>query len=660
VALLDNEPFEITSPFDEAGALAIAWQQSIDRLYVYHPSYHPRQISRRGHASWSIEKFDFQDGPYLSENTETGTTLNPGATTGLGVTLAASSTNFINDGRGFLATDVGRLVRLKHSDTWGYGIITVVTDTTNVLIDIRTAFGASTAVSAWRLGLYSDTTGWPRDGSFYEQRAVFAGAALAAPGRWDASRTADFNVFSPGSADDDAISINVAADSNTTLLWCVSARVLLFGTPGGEMKASADSINAVITPSNVQTRFETRYGCADISPVAVAGAWLFVQRQGRKLRELKYDFSSDGYQARDLTVRADHILNSGIVQMAYQQEPYSLIWACRADGALVALTYQADESVLGWHRHPLGGNFEGGLAVVESVASIPGVNGYDELWLSVKRTVDGATVRHIEILTDPFVHETDADAAFFVDAGLAFDTRVAITGATNANPVVISASGHPYSDGDRVRLTEFQGITDLNKEVYTVAAADGAGFSLTNREGVDIDGSGFGTYVSGGIAREMTVAIAGYDHLEGQTVEVWGDGANQGRFVVTGGIVTLENPISYGAIGLPYVWKLKPQRPEGGSRRGTAQGKRSRIIDADIRFYRTTGVKVGRTEELAEPISFRTTADAMDSAPPLFSGDKRIEIDGDWSSDGDFILIGDGAGPATVVNVVPNITVSDV
>ena len=50
----------------------------------------------------------------------------------------------------------------------------------------------------------------------------------------------------------------------------------------------------------------------------------------------------------------------------------------------------------GWHRHPLGGN-----GVVESVAVIPHPDGdREEVWLSVKRTVDGAEVRHIEYQDD--------------------------------------------------------------------------------------------------------------------------------------------------------------------------------------------------------------------------------------------------------------------
>jgi hypothetical protein len=93
--------------------------------------------------------------------------------------------------------------------------------------------------------------------------------------------------------------------------------------------------------------------------------------------------------------------------MAYQQEPDSIIWAVRADGTLIGLTYQRDQQVVAWHQHPVGGTG----TEVESVAVIPSADGLaDELWISVKRTVNGSTVRYVEYL----------DPTIFVDSGLKY------------------------------------------------------------------------------------------------------------------------------------------------------------------------------------------------------------------------------------------------
>jgi hypothetical protein len=120
-----------------------------------------------------------------------------------------------------------------------------------------------------------------------------------------------------------------------------------------------------------------------------------------------FDLNVEGFVAPDLTILAEDITGDGISDMAYQQEPDSIIWAVRSDGLLIGLTYQRDQQVVAWHQHPVGGTD----TVVESVAVIPSADGLsDELWMSVKRTINGGTVRYIEYL----------DPEIFVDSGLTY------------------------------------------------------------------------------------------------------------------------------------------------------------------------------------------------------------------------------------------------
>ena len=70
---------------------------------------------------------------------------------------------------------------------------------------------------------------------------------------------------------------------------------------------------------------------------------------------------------------------------------------------------------MGWHRQILGGAFGSGQPVVESVATIPTDSNEDELWMIVKRTVNGATRRHIEYL-NLFDYGTDQTDGFLLIA----------------------------------------------------------------------------------------------------------------------------------------------------------------------------------------------------------------------------------------------------
>ena len=107
------------------------------------------------------------------------------------------------------------------------------------------------------------------------------------------------------------------------------------------------------------------------------------QRAGRKLREYAYQFDTDSFVAPNMTVLAEHITQTGVVELAYQQEPSQIVWAPRTDGVLTGMTYERTEDVVGWHRHTLGG-------VVESVVTIPtgtGIRMSRSCWCAAPLTV---------------------------------------------------------------------------------------------------------------------------------------------------------------------------------------------------------------------------------------------------------------------------------
>ena len=79
---------------------------------------------------------------------------------------------------------------------------------------------------------------------------------------------------------------------------------------------------------------------------------------------------------------------------------------------------------------------------------------------------------------------------------------------------------------------------------------------------------------------------------------------------------------------------------------GPTQGLERRVNELTVRFYRTIGCTFGDGEERDEvtgnvkwrSLSFRDTSNDMDSAPPLFTGEKDIEAFGSWGREGTIIL----------------------
>ena len=424
--LSGGSPYEISTPYLTAELFDIKFAQSADVMYITHPNHKTRKLSRTGHTSWTLSEVDFTNGPYLDTNTSTTTFTTSAHTVGTGRTLTASAITGINNDTGFQTTDVGRLVRFRD----GYGEITARADTLNVTIEILVDMGSTSASTDWNLGAFSDTTGHPSCVSFFEQRLVFA-ATLSQPQTVFFSKSGDYENMDANIggtvADDDAIIYTIASNQVNAIRFMAAGRTLIIGTAGGEFTVSGGGDNDAVTPTNILIKKQSNHGAANIDAVAVANATLFVQRAKRKIRELAYNFDVDGYIAPDLTILAEHVTDGGIVEMAYQEEPLAIIWCVRNDGELVALTYQREQEVVAWHRHVFGGAFGSGNAVCESVAVIPTEDSEYELYMIIKRTINGATKRYVEYLNTFDFDETDNTSFNFLDSQLSYSGSPATT-----------------------------------------------------------------------------------------------------------------------------------------------------------------------------------------------------------------------------------------
>ena len=486
-------PYEITSPYTSAQVGALEYAQSADVVYITHPDHAPYKLARVSALSWTLTAVTFAWPPFNDENTG-AITLTASALTGA-ITLTASASLFV-------AGDVGSYFKISEvsaskynqwttgvaytsgdivyylgniyesgttasagtrppihttgaeSDgavTWtflhdgaGYAQITGYTSATLVNATVIKRLPTTSATTRWSEGAWSTRRGYPHAVTFYEDRLWFAGSTSKPQTLW-ASCSGDYENHKYGTNDDDALNYTINTQDMNTIEWLAPTKVLAIGTVNGEFTLSATQISDPVTPTNVKITPQTTFGSApDVKPLRVGSVILFLQRAGRKLREYAYQFDTDSFVAPNMNVLADHVTESGVVEMAYQQEPNQIIWAARADGALVGMTYERTEDVVGWHRHTIGGG------IVESVINIPHWDGdQDVLWMIVRRTIDGASVRYVEYMEK---YQTGADS-FFLDCGLTYD----------GSPVT-AISGLDHLEGETVSVL-VDGATHPNRTV---------------------------------------------------------------------------------------------------------------------------------------------------------------------------------------------------
>lgn len=325
---------------------------------------------------------------------------------------------------------------------WGVIQITSVTSASVAVGKILTELPPSVRTTTgktfkWAFGDWSAAMGYPTKVGFYKSRLCFAGNNKL----WF-SVASDYENFTPMSngfevESDDAINVQIEADSTNTIQWIAASSSLIVGTASSELTCSPSTTTSAFGPDNIQIVQESKYGSKGVNALLVGNTVLFVQRAGRKVRAVSADYQSGSYSSTDLSVLAEHMTSTGIVDFAWQQEPDNVVWVVLTSGELVALTYNAEQEVIAWHRHDVGG-------VVESVATIPDPAGNrDDVWIVVNRTINGVTKRYVEYMKPAWDANTQSlSEAFYVDCGLTY----------NGTPVT-SVTGLSHLEGQTVAVT---------------------------------------------------------------------------------------------------------------------------------------------------------------------------------------------------------------
>tara|TARA_B100000287_G_scaffold435643_1_gene505254 strand:+ start:10087 stop:13047 length:2961 start_codon:yes stop_codon:yes gene_type:complete len=503
----------------------------------------------------------------------------------------------------------------------------------------------------WALGAFSDTTGYPRAVTFYEERLVFAGTNNN-PQTIFFSASGDFENFQMGTADADAIVYTIGSNEVNVIRYMASGSSLIIGTSGGEFAIQASGTDAPVTPTNIQIKKQANYGSANIQPANVGNVTLFVQRARRKIRELVYSFDTNSYEAPDMTILAENITETGIKSISHMQEPDNILWCVLNNGQLAGMTYRREESVIAWHNHKFGGSW------VQSTSKLTSSINNSVTTIPVGSTADFASTGTIAIGSEQITY-TGKTATSFTGCTRGANSTTAVAHNSGDAATVLNAVTYDWGvvesvaaipgvlDEDQLYLSIKRTINGETKRYIERLNYLDFGDKVNDAYFVD---SGLSYY--GSAASSFTGAV----HLAGQTVNVLADGAAHPQVTVdNSGAFSLNRNATSVHIGFPYTSTLQTMRVEAGAAQGTAQGRPKRIHDVSIRVYRSVGLKIGQNISVSDIVPFRSAADEMDQALPLFTGDKTIEFSSGYDTDGFIFVTQDQPLPLTVLALYPRL-----
>ena len=658
-------PYEIAHTYTESELRDVQFAQLNDIIYLTHPDHPPAKLTRFASNSWTLTNFVFLGGPFLDDNTITSSTISILSATAGSTTITSSTALFtLSSGstRGHVGTywKIGTALTSSTTglDVQGYVKITAVSSTTVAIVTVINPLSGTAPTNNWAEGAWSDVRGWPSCVTFHDRRLFFARTDTEPQKVWG-SQPFTYDEFSiEASYDDDALNLELASNEANEIKWIASGAVLVAGTFGGEFIISPGANDSVLTPTNATAKQQTSWGSEPTIPKKVGNFFYYVQRFGKKLRELFYFWDLDSYKSVDQTILSPHITGDGIIEADYQQNPETILWCVTTGGTLATLTREVDQEVRAWSRQVTDGYYE-------SIAIIPSQAGaYDEVWAVVRRTIDGATKRYIEVFENIEYPERQ-DLCFYVHSGLTYNaftltstpTSTTLTLSATGGSIRITASNARFASddvGQRIRAIDADGVTLGEAKITAfssstiVIATTTYNFSTTS-------------YAAGRWGLSVST-ISGLDHLEGETLVVLADGGlDKPDKVVTSGTITLAYNYFVVTAGLPYTSKVKTLPIEAGSQRGTAQGKIQRINQVALKVNRShKGFYIGGTDALVERVIFRDPETLLGTPELLYTGIiPDIPFNDDYRRGSQIIIENRDPLPMEILNIMSTLTTED-
>jgi hypothetical protein len=525
----------------------------------------------------------------------------------------------------------------------------------------------------------------PGTACFFQQRLYYGGSNSFPQTFWASQPGSynNFNISNPIQASD-AITGTIVSKQVNSIKWMLPMPGgLIIGTANGEWQISSGSgfaATSAVTPINATASPQAYNGASDVPPIVVNHDVLYVQSKGSIVRDLVYNIYANVYTGADISVLSNHLFfQHQILQWTYAEEPFKIIWAVREDGVLLSLTFVKEQDMAGWAHSDTLGQFTSVASVQENVGQ---PNASDAVYVAVQRFIQGQFVTYIERFADR-VFNYGAEDSWAVDAGvqspLVFPSATLVTSGTTAMPVPgpgpLTPTGPTFVATGTATFTASAGVFSPSSVGQILRVGGGIAAITQYVSATQVIGTitqPITSVLPGDPNATPTQAIAGQwsltpqfttfvglDYLNGQNVQILADGNVLSPQVVANGSITIPTPASKVTVGLGFTAQLQTMYLDVSGGAETVQGKRKKINALTVRVKDTRGLSTGRTFSTLVPIKEQNANVPPGTPVPLISYDERVVMDPLWDVPGQICIQQSNPLPATVLGVIPEITVGD-
>ncbi len=628
-------PLEVVTPYLTADLFDLKFEQSADVLYIVHPSYETRKLSRTANTAWMLETIGITAGPFRTQNSDvtktiaaSGASLIKGAT----VTLTASGHNpFIADTtighipNGSAATDkaqTGALFKIVHPATNLESTDTL--EKTYVAADAEGTSWMSCGTLFEGAG-WTITTGGTWLGTIEIQRNYTIGAGQDAAG-WETvlpftGVTTARNLTTTGNEDDGDADYRVRF-----LAFTSGSLIVYFTTDQTEIEGIVEIVT--VTSATVATgtvRKSIGGATTDATHKWAEGAWSNYRGWPQTVTFFEDRLMFGGNTAQPDTIwgsvtsdyenmKAGVDDDEAVIFTLSSRQVNVIEWLIGKDKLLIG-TSGAEWSIAGGTDEPLTPSnviakqhstygsanlqatlanesvlfFQRGKEKMRELAYNWELDSYvapDMTILANLVTTGGINDTSLQKIPDSILWTVRADGEMPI---FSYERQENITAWSR----MVTTDGTSDSDFESVA------VINGNPEDEVWVVVERTIDSNTVRYIEQFQPRIFGDpcdayYVDAGITYDSTATttITGLSHLEGETVAVLGDGIMQASKVVSGGQITIDSALTV-QVGLPYEVHLRtmPLSWLGGQ---TIQGRQKRISEVVSRWYKSGDFSIGK------------------------------------------------------------------
>ena len=304
---------------------------------------------------------------------------------------------------------------------YGTAEVTAIVDDSNVTATVRSRiYLAGVPTVSWQESAFSERQGYPRTIALFDNRLLLAGTKKKPQAFFYSGIGSYDNFLAANTLADAPFFVETLSEDQSSVQWLATQRELFIGTASVEGVLTTRKQDEAQSPENLPiVRWNEAMGSAHRPALPMRDALLILQRGRTTLNLLAYSLERDGYTGEEVSLLCPHLFSSGVLQMAHLREPYTGAFTVQEDGTLCHMIYEPKLQVTGWCKYTTqSGNFES-IAVLPSSGNES--TDEDEVWVSVERTINGTTRRHIEhfqVGNTAKQEASDADNMWYLDAAV--------------------------------------------------------------------------------------------------------------------------------------------------------------------------------------------------------------------------------------------------